>query len=241
MPRWPTRTTTARTSKNEAEAGDQAAARVVRASNECTSDEKNMVLAIATMTGWVLQRSGGVFTNFDGNASGATHRCWMQVVGAKKAAAEAFKTTKKATKQAASQRHRGCRRGTAGAGRLRQAAAANFAAAAAGSLPRPELLALVRVKLNMRGALSSSGVMQGRARSSRSGRSACAEGCARGARSRAAATRYTPAAAAAAAAAAATTGCGGACGARFPPAAAPLVMAGRDLRTDTGEWGVSAD
>ena len=96
----------------------------------------------------------------------------------------------------------------------------------------------MRVKLNMRGALSSSGVMQGRARSSRSGRSACAEGCARGARSRAAATRYTPAAAAAAAA---TTGCGGACGARFPPAAAPLVMAGRDLRTDTGERGVSAD
>ena len=75
---------------------------MVRASNECTSDEKNMVLAIATMTGWVLQRSGGVFTNFDGNASGATRRCWMQVVGAKKAAAEAFKTTKKATKQQAS-------------------------------------------------------------------------------------------------------------------------------------------
>ena len=63
---------------------------------------ENMVLAIATMTGWVLQRSGGVFTNFDGNASGATRRCWMQVVGAKKAAAEAFKTTKKATKQQAS-------------------------------------------------------------------------------------------------------------------------------------------
>ena len=37
-------------------------------------------------------------------------------------------------------------------------------------VPRPELLALVRVKLNMRGALSSLGMMQGRARSSRSGR-----------------------------------------------------------------------
>jgi hypothetical protein len=41
-------------------------------------------------------------TNFDGNASGATRRCWMQVVGAKKATAEAFKTTKKAIKQQAS-------------------------------------------------------------------------------------------------------------------------------------------
>ena len=86
---------------NETEAGDHAAARVVRASTECTTAEKAKLLAMAATTGWVLQRSGGVFTNFDGNASGAAHRCWMAAVVAKRAAAEAFKTSKKANKKKA--------------------------------------------------------------------------------------------------------------------------------------------
>ena len=102
---------------NETEAGDQAAARVVRASTECATAENSKLLAMAATIGWVLQRSSGGFTNFDGNASDAAHRCWMAAVVAKRGVQD-----EKEGEQEESQRRRGYRRETAGARRLCQAA-----------------------------------------------------------------------------------------------------------------------